>query len=181
MKIHYERKNPINWKKDKCVIYKMPLKIKPLGAEICDDDFFIQYEHKFLRNIYITKQLNESIQLCAIENYYKTYQKYIRICSGLLSVFNSFDAWVENEDLLCDDLKGFIDVNYPEDTLEELKKNRISQTQIKNFVNIPKFNLKIYDFVYEVLIDFPITEILYDLITTNRFFVNVHGMIKSKI
>lgn len=40
MKIHYERKNPINWKKDKCVIYKMPLKIEPLGAEICDDDFF---------------------------------------------------------------------------------------------------------------------------------------------
>ena len=39
----------------------------------------------------------------------------------------------------------------------------------------------IYAFVYEVLIDFPIKEILYDTIMTNRFFVNDRRMIKSKI
>ena len=60
------------------------------------------------------------------------------------------------------------------------------QTEIKNALkdchgNVPKFNLKMYAFVYDMLVDFLPTDILYDTITTNKFFINVHQMIKAKI
>ena len=45
---------------------------------------------------------------------------------------------------------------------------------------LPKFNLKIYAFIYDMLVDFLPTDI-YDTITTNKFFINVHQMIKAKI
>ena len=60
------------------------------------------------------------------------------------------------------------------------------QTVIKNAVknshgNAPKFNLKIYEFIYDILVDFLPPDIIYDTITTNKFFVNVHRMIKVKV
>ena len=58
------------------------------------------------------------------------------------------------------------------------------QAVIKNAVknshgNTPKFNLKIYEFIYDILVDFLPPDIIYDTITTNKFFVNVHRMIKA--
>ena len=92
---------------------------------------------------------------------------------------------IDNEDLVDSDLTEFMEDNYPDDTLDELK-NRIMQTEIKNALkdchgNVPKFNLKMYAFVYDMLVDFLPTDILYDTITTNKFFINVHQMIKAKI
>ena len=60
------------------------------------------------------------------------------------------------------------------------------QTEFKNTLkdshgNVPTFNLKIYVFIYNMLVDFLPTDILYDTITTNKFFINVHGMITAKI
>ena len=60
------------------------------------------------------------------------------------------------------------------------------QAVIKNAVknshgNTPKFNLKIYEFIYDILVDFLPPDIIYDTITTNKFFVNVHRMIKVKV
>ena len=57
MKMIYEQKNPINWKKDKCVICKMLLNIEPTSFEMPYDemtygDFVIRFEHKFTRNIH---------------------------------------------------------------------------------------------------------------------------------
>ena len=65
------------------------------------------------------------------------------------------------------------------------KKNFISQTEIKNalsstFGKVTKFNLKIYAYVYDELISFPRNDMAYDTITTNRFFTNVHKLIKVK-
>ena len=60
------------------------------------------------------------------------------------------------------------------------------QAVIKNAVknshgNAPKLNLKIYEFIYDILVDFLPPDIIYDTITTNKFFVNVHRMIKVKV
>ena len=46
---------------------------------------------------------------------------------------------------------------------------------------IPKFNLKIYAFVYNLLRYFPPKEIRYETFTTNSFFINVHRLIKMNI
>ena len=92
---------------------------------------------------------------------------------------------IDNEDLVDSDLTEFMEDNYPDDTLDELK-NRIMQTEIKNALkdshgNVPKFNLKIYAFIYDMFVDFLPTCILYDTTTTNKLFINVHRMIKAKI
>ena len=63
-----ERNNPIDWNKDKSVICKMPLKIDPTNyktpsMEMSYSDFFIRFEHKFLRNIYSDEESSESAQI----------------------------------------------------------------------------------------------------------------------
>ena len=64
----YERKHPIDWQKDKCVICNLLLKIDTLGfnvpnSEMSYGDFFIRYEQKFLRNIYSYSEIGESPQI----------------------------------------------------------------------------------------------------------------------
>ena len=73
IKNQYERKNPIDWKNDKCVICKIPLKIDPTNHitpnnEMTYGAFFIRFEHKFLRNIYSFNELAQSEHICYKEN-----------------------------------------------------------------------------------------------------------------
>ena len=56
-------------------------------------------------------------------------------------------------------------------------KNIVKNTSYK----IPRFNLKLYAFVYDKLVEFPESDITYDTITTNNFFRNVYHMIKVKM
>ena len=56
-KVTYGTFNPIDWKKTKCVICNFPLIINAKGSnfpayEISYTDFYMRYEHKFLRNIF---------------------------------------------------------------------------------------------------------------------------------
>ena len=156
----YEQKNSINWEKDKCVICKMPLKIEPTSFEMPDDkmtygDFVIRFEHKFIRNIYTSEQIKQSDYLKCLENYYKAYQKFISISIGFLSMFNNYNR----NDEINVETSEFIEESFANDTIDELK-NRVMQTEIKNalrtsFGRVPKFNLKIYAFVYDWLIYFP--------------------------
>ena len=172
MKMVYEQKNPINWKKDKCVICKMPLKIEPTSFKTPDDelsydDFVIRFEHKFIRNIFANEQLQQSDDLNCLENYYKEYQKFISISIGLLSLFNNY----HRIDELNNETSEFIEESFANDTIDELK-NRMMQTEIKDalktsFDRVPKFNLKIYAFIYDWLIYFPksdVGDIYYKLI-----------------
>ena len=57
------------------------------------------------------------------------------------------------------------------------------EVEIKNLVKtkIPKFNLQLYTFVYDKLIDFPESDFVFDTITTDNFFRNVHRMLKVKV
>ena len=89
-----DEKNPINWQEDKCVICKMPLKTEATkhstpNSKMSYGDFFIRFEHKFLRNIYSDEELQQSPQIRTLEKYYETYQKFIKICLSLLSIFGS--------------------------------------------------------------------------------------------
>ena len=57
-------------------------------------------------------------------------------------------------------MKDFLQEKYPETDLEELR-SKIDNVEIKNIVKstngnkIPRFNLKLYTFVYDAMIDFP--------------------------
>ena len=82
-------------------------------------------------------------------------------------------------------MSEFIEENYADDSIDELK-NRIMQTEIQNtlkssYGKVPKFNLKIYAFVYNLLVHFPVTDIRYEIFTTDSFFINVHRLIKMKV
>ena len=189
-KNQYERKHPIDWQTNKCVTCKMLLKIDPLGYDVPNfemsySDFFIRYEDKFLRNIYSDSEIAESPQNFTLQNYYVVYQKFIKICISLLALLGALHV-TKDEDQFDIDLKYFLQEKYPETDLEELR-SKIDSAEIKNIIKstngnkIPRFNLKLYAFVYDAMIDFPQSNFMYDTITTNNFFRNVHCLIKVKV
>ena len=52
--MQYERNNSVNWRNDKCVICKMPLRVEQTNFKTPNDemtygDFLICFEHKFIR------------------------------------------------------------------------------------------------------------------------------------
>ena len=60
------------------------------------------------------------------------------------------------------------------------------QSEIKNALQssagrVPKFNLKVYAFVCDMSVYFPKSDIQYETLTTNAFFINIHHLIKMKI
>ena len=74
----YEKDHPMNWESDKCRICNFPLKIDPIGPDVLNKemsygDFFIRYEHKFLRNIYSKEQLKSSPEIKTLQECYKTF------------------------------------------------------------------------------------------------------------
>ena len=72
----------------------------------------------------------------------------------------------------------FVEDMFPGEDIGKIK-NTINKTEIKNLnvFNLPKFNLKVYAYVYDELINFPATDIEYQTITTNTFVINVHRLI----
>ena len=178
-KMMYEKKNLINWRSDKCVICNMLLRVEPtsyltIDEEMAYGNFIIRYEHKFIRNIYTLEQIKESHHLKTIENYYEIYQKFFSLSIGLLSMFNNYDQ----NDNINSEVSEFIEENFADDSIDELK-NRIMLTEIKNHLfsstcRVPKFNLKIYAFVYDMLVYLPSSDIRYETFTVTSFFVNAH-------
>ena len=64
----------IDWKKTKCVICNFPLIINAKGSnfpayEMSYTDFYMRYEHKFLRNIFSKEELETSKELKSLESY----------------------------------------------------------------------------------------------------------------
>ena len=47
--------------------------------------------------------------------------------------------------------------------------------------SVSKFNLKVYAYVYDQLLIIPSSEIEYETITTNIFFLHVHRLIRGKV
>ena len=82
-----------------------------------------------MRNIYSDEEIQQSPQISTLEKYYETYQKFIKICINLWSIFGS--NMNQDEDQF--DLKEFLQQKYPETDLEELK-SKIDDVEIKNKV-----------------------------------------------
>ena len=74
----------------------MPLRVELTNFKTPDDEmtyggFVIHFEHKFIRNIYTSNQIEESHHLQTLENYCEIYQKFVSISSGLLSMFINYN------------------------------------------------------------------------------------------
>ena len=98
----------------------MPLKIEATNhntpnPKMSYSDFFIRFEHKFLRNIYSDEEIEQSPQFCTLENYYETYQKFIKISISLLSIFGSRwrSIWFRFKEIL---LPNLVQKNSEEDS-----------------------------------------------------------------
>ena len=107
-KMRYESQNPINWRKNKCVICKFPLKLEPTNYltpdnEMTFGDFIIRFEHKFLKNVYTIEQIESSNQINNFKNFYEIFNIYIEICIGLLALLNQ-----DRHDFLNDATKEFV-------------------------------------------------------------------------
>ena len=50
-----------------------------LDNEMTFGDFIISYEHKLLRNIYTTEQIEQSNHIKSLQSYYKLFKDYIMI------------------------------------------------------------------------------------------------------
>ena len=102
------------------------------------------------------------------------------ICTGLLALLNNY----HRGDYINYATEEFVQNDFAGDEITDIK-NTINQTEIKNALqkthgNVPKFNLKIYAYVYDQLDYFPRSDINYETITTNIFFINVHRLIRGK-
>ena len=78
----------------------------------------------------------------------------------------------------------FVEDKFAGDEINEIK-NTINQTEIKNALstthgNVPKFNVKIYVYVYDEKVCFPRSDIGYETITRNKFFTNVYRLIRGR-
>ena len=157
MKNQFERKNPINWQTDKCVECKCLLKIDPLDPHVPNHsmsygDFFIRYEHKFLRSIYSNKETAESPQMCNLEKYYEAYQKLVKICVGQLPLTSNY-VHSNQGDLFDANVRDFLDEKHPDIKIDELR-SKIDKAELKSLIKetvwkILNFNLKLYVFVYD--------------------------------
>ena len=92
------------------------------------------------------------------------------ISIGLLVLLNNFN----DNDFRNLATEEFDENKFAEDDVGNIAKT-INQTEIKNALstthgNVPKFNLKIYAFVYDELICFPRSDIQFETIATNNFF-----------
>ena len=79
-------------------------------------DFVIHFEHTFLRNIYSEQQLCSAEHTINFQNYYEFFQKYIKICVGLLALLNSnrSDNFINNE------VEDFVEEEFADETICEI-------------------------------------------------------------
>ena len=117
----------------------------------------IQQHTKHQMMKYSVEELKESTQINTLESYYKSYQKFISICIGVLSIFGTNS---NIDDDINSDLKEFLNEKFPEiDDIDKLKSN-IEAVKIKNLIKstgankIPRFNIKLYAFIYDLLLIF---------------------------
>ena len=100
-------------------------------------DFFIRYEHKFLRNIY-SKELENSPEIKTLKGHYKTLKKFFKICLSLQSVLVSQVNFDDSDDY-DHELQDFLRNNFASYNLEDLR-NEIYQLDSNVLMITPSFN-----------------------------------------
>ena len=88
----------------------------------------------------------------------------------LLALLNNFNK----NDFINLANEEFVEDKFVGDDVGNIKRT-INQTEIKNALstmhgNVPKFNLKVYAYVYGELVCFPRSDIQFETITTSNFF-----------
>ena len=89
------------------------------------------------------------------------------------------------DNFINEETKEFVEEEFVDETLHEIKST-INKTQVKNVLTqshgaVYKFNLKVYAFVHDKIVFLRQSEIEYDTITTDKFFIHVHRLIKGKV
>ena len=112
-----------------------------------------------------------------IMNFFKGIFKYVLVC--LLLNINQRDNFINNE------VENFVEEEFADDTIHEIK-NTIQKTEIKNALSqsggeVYRFNIKVYAFVYDKIIFLPCSDIEYNTLTTDNFFIHVNRLIKGKV
>ena len=129
---------------------------------MCFADFVLCYEHKFLRDIYTKEQIKGSHHVKDLESYCEIFEQYILTCIGLLALPNNFNR----NDFINLATEEFVEDKFAGNEIGKIK-NTINKTEIKNALstthgNVPKFNLKIYAYVYDELVCFPRSDTDYE-------------------
>ena len=102
-------------------------------------DFYIRYEHKFLRNIYLKEELETSKELKNLESYNLVFDRFLTIVILLESAITNWGTFSETNK---EKLSNFIEEhcagaeNY-HDIAEQIKKlkRNISTQKFKNFLD----------------------------------------------
>ena len=182
---NYEIENQINWEADKCRICNFPLHINPimpnaLKKKMSYGDFFVEKEHKFLRNNFSKEELTSSDAIKNIKSFHEHLSKFLQIVVYLQQSINTMKDFSEcfygelidfcNE--FCDDCVDFTEL-----------KDEISDVQIKSKqkAKISKFTLQLYAFVYQKMMRFPRTKFDFETVTTRNLFEYVHKIVNVKI
>ena len=178
------KKNPIDWKNDKCYLCKFKLDIVPTKFDTSDlemtfGDFAIRYEYKFLKNIFSPEQLQKSEHLMSLENYYVVYKKVISAVVKLQNLQQTVDFC----ELESDVVNIVQDIDENNESINQLRDN-IDNIEIKNLTSgekIPSFMLRLIAYLYHGITDFPKSNFQYVTLTTKHFFKHFYRLIKSKI
>ena len=117
-------------------------------------DFVIRYEHKFLRNIYTEKEINDSEHIKDLESYYERHQKAILTTDNKVEKIEQRRFQVTNEsmqmnsvskipfgqlnDERCSFSNGLVSIPYGHPSLEELWKEKHKYRDIHKVIQKKK-------------------------------------------
>ena len=143
-------------------------------------DFIIFREHKFLRNIFSSKELTTIDSLNDLKTYHQTFVKFLKI---VIILQNALSTHEEFSDCFDKDLLNFFRDKCADcSDFNELKETIGSVKVKKNLgFKIPKSTLQIHAFVYQKFMDFPSGRFDFDALTTQDLFENVHRVVSIKI
>ena len=180
----YEIENPIDWSRDRCIC-PFPLKIDTTKFDadswtMSYVNFIIFREHKFLRNIFLSKELAITDNLKDLKTYNQTRVKFLKIITILQNVLNTYEVFSDcfNEDLLkfcCDNCADCSDFNELKETIWSVKvKNNLG-------FKISKFTLEIHAYVCQKLMDFPSGRFDFDALSTQSLLESVHRVVNVRM
>ena len=123
-------------------------------------NFIIFKKHKFLGNIFSSKELAKTNSLEDLKSYHETF--VIIILQNMLNTHEDFSKCVD------EDLLNFCRDNWADCSEFDELKETIGLAEIKNNpgFKISKFTLQIYVFVYQKLMEFPSGQFNFDALAS---------------
>ena len=141
---------------------------KKPDSEMYYADYIVRYEYKFLKNTLSKEQLEYSKDLKSLESYYEAFESFIHHSIEIYRLLNNLNLKLKD---VSSDVIEFLEDRFEDDAHDiPFIKSEIMLIDIKNAIkdcgnSIPKFRLKIYAYLYNELIQFPMG-IDYDSITS---------------